>query len=310
MYKSGLVSAAIVGAMVVMAAPAAAQPTPKFEYGKAAEVEAVKAVEWTASAEAGIVFTTGNSETTTATGGVHATRKTGQNKLSLDGTLTYAKSGIRVFDAESDRNGNGILESEDEIRTVSTETAEAMMARLRYDRFLTKHNSLFAAAIGARDVPAGKEGVYGAQLGYARQLYKTDTAETTAELGYDFSRENLIVGDTLNIHSARAFIGHKDELTTGTSLIASVEALTNLNSLTLPTGRDGGAGKDTRVNGLVAVSAKLGKSLSIQTSVELRYDHRPGPLKIDTAMVAPGFVPEATHLDATMKASLIYTFLQ
>ena len=55
-------------AILAIAAPAvaAAQPTPKFEFGKREDVEKVKEVEWNAQAEAGLVFTTGNSETTTA----------------------------------------------------------------------------------------------------------------------------------------------------------------------------------------------------------------------------------------------------
>ena len=31
-------------------------------------------------------------------GGVKATRKTGKNKLAIDGSLTYARSGIRTID--------------------------------------------------------------------------------------------------------------------------------------------------------------------------------------------------------------------
>ncbi|HLL22488.1 MAG TPA: hypothetical protein VK427_10170, partial [Kofleriaceae bacterium] len=67
--------------------PARAQPAPKFEFGKAEEVEKVKDVEWTAQAEGGVVFTTGNSETTTVTAGVKASRKTGRNKLSLESSM-------------------------------------------------------------------------------------------------------------------------------------------------------------------------------------------------------------------------------
>src|SRR5689334_21180460 len=81
---------------------------PKFEYGKAEEVKDVKEVEWIAAAEAGLVFTTGNSETTTVTGGVKASRKTGKNKLTLEGSAAYAKSGLRVL---LDQNGNGMIDN-------------------------------------------------------------------------------------------------------------------------------------------------------------------------------------------------------
>lgn len=296
-----MIKAATVALAIAVPGVALAQPAPKFEFGKAEEVEKVKEVEWTASAEAGVVFTTGNAETTTVTAGIKASRKTGFNKLSLESSMTYAKSGTRVL---QDNNGNGMIDDESEITTVDTTTAETYAAKVRYDRFLTKFNSLFVAALASRDQPAGKEKALGFQVGYSRQLYKTEKAEAVAEIGYDFSREDLTAGDSLSIHSARAFVGFKAEMTEGTTLDASFEALTNLNEEDLPTGKDGGIGKDTRLIGKIGINSKIGKNLSVQTSIELKYDHRPGPLPIKG--LAMGFVPEASGLDTIMKASLIY----
>jgi hypothetical protein len=296
-----VIKAATVALAIAVPGVALAQPAPKFEFGKAEEVEKVKEVEWTAAAEAGIVFTTGNAETTTISAGLKASRKTGQNKLSLEGSMTYAQSGTRVL---QDNNGNGMIDDESEITTVDTTTAETYAAKVRYDRFLTKFNSLFVAALASRDRPAGKEKALGVQGGYSRQIYKTEKAEAVAEIGYDFSREDLTAGNSLSIHSARAFVGFKAEMTEGTSLDASFEVLTNLNEEDLPTGKDGGFGKDTRLNGKVGINSKIGTNLSVQTSIELKYDHRPGPLPIKG--LAMGFVPEASNLDTIMKASLIY----
>ena len=293
--------AVMVALAIAIPTMALAQPAPKFEFGKAEEVEKVKEVEWTAAAEAGIVFTTGNAETTTISAGIKASRKTGFNKLSIEGSMTYAQSGTRVL---QDNNGNGMIDDESEITTVDTTTAETYAAKVRYDRFLTKFNSLFVAALASRDKPAGKEKVLGFQVGYSRQIYKTEKAEAVAEIGYDFSQEDLTAGDSLSIHSARAFVGFKAEMTEGTTLDASFEALTNLNEEDLPTGKDGGFAKDTRLNGKVGINSKIGKNLSVQTSIELKYDHRPGPLPIKG--LAMGFVPEASNLDTIMKASLIY----
>lgn len=279
-------------------------PDPKFEFGKPDELEKVKDVEWSAISEAGLVLTTGNSENVTVSGGLKVARKTGYNKLAFDASVTYARSGVRVL---QDLNLNGMVDSEDEIRTQSTTTAETFAGKLRYDRFLTKSNSLFVAALGSRNLPAGKESVLGGQLGYSRRLYKSKRHEAVAELGYDFARENLVIGAPASIHSARVFAGYKGELATGAALEASAEALTNLLEVKLPTMKDGRIGRDTRINTRLAASAKIGASLAIQTSLELKYDHRPGPLAIK--MLAPGFVPEAAPLDTIMKASLIYTFL-
>lgn len=291
-------------ALVCAVASSAFAQNPKFEFGKAEEVAKVKGTEYEASAEAGIVFTTGNSETTTFTAGAKASRKTGKNKLSAEGSITYARSGIRVLE---DLNGNGEVDNIDEIRTESTTTAQALAIKVRYDRFLTEFNSLFVAALASRDLPAGKENVLGAQLGYSRQLYKSKTAEAVGEFGYDYAHEDLVAGEAVEIHSARAFVGFKADLTEGATFETSVEALTNLNHETLPT-RTFGAdfGEDTRVNFKAAVSAKIGKSTSVQTSIEAKYDNRPAPLSIKG--LAMGFVPEASKLDTIMKASFIYTF--
>ena len=284
---------------------------PKFEYGKADDVKDVKGVEWNATAEAGVVFTTGNSETTTATGGIKASRKTGQNKLALEGSAAYAKSGLRVI---SDQNGNGTIDNASEIQDVQTVTAETLASKLRYDRFLTDLNSLFIAALASRDTPAGKQLVFGGQLGYSRSLYKTKTALTLGEFGYDYSYVELVApAPALSIHSARMFIGHHAAMTEGADLDASLEVLTNLNSEKLTTRDDkgnlydGGPFQDTRVNAKVAISAKIGANLAFQSSLEVKYDRRPGPLPVKN--LAMDFTPPADTLDTIMKASFIYTFV-
>jgi hypothetical protein len=90
-------------------------------------------------------------------------------------------------------------------------------------------------------------------------------------------------------------------------LDASYEVLTNMNTLKLPTGKDGGPLEDTRVNLKIAISAKIGVNLAFQSSIEARYDHRPGPLAIKN--LAMGFTPEAARFDTVMKATFIYTFV-
>src|SRR5688572_29126027 len=117
------------------AAPAAAQ---KFEYGKYDDVKDVKDVEWKATAELGLIATTGNSESITAAGGIKASRKTGKNKLTLEASGAYAKSGLWLLD---DMNGNGLIDSDEELIAVETLTAETLAGKLRYDRFLTEMNS-------------------------------------------------------------------------------------------------------------------------------------------------------------------------
>jgi hypothetical protein len=305
----------VVPAILAIASLAFAQPKdPKFEYGKADEVKEVKAVEWDAQAEGGVVFTTGNSKTTTVAAGIKASRKTGGNKLSLEGGMTYAKSTIRALAMGTDPT----MIRDQDIVSVSTTTAETFAGKVRYDRFLTKHNSLFIAALASRDLPAGRENVFGGQAGYSRQLFKSETDEAVAEIGYDFSREDLVTGDPVSIHSARGFLGYKATLGTGTSMDTSVEMLSNLNNETLVTrGTPVTFAEDTRVNLKASISAKINRSLAIQTSIEAKYDNRPAALVIggqpvflfdDETQLPSTVALEASSFDTIMKVSLIYSF--
>jgi hypothetical protein len=291
---------AIVG-MTAVVSPADAED-PKFEYGKSEELKDVKGVEWNAIAELGLVFTTGNSETTTITGAAKAARKSGDNKLSAELSGAFAQTGVRQL---ADLNGNDLIDNEGEIDTVTTISSQNLTGKARYDRFLTTHNSLFIAALASTDEPAGKELVLGGQAGYSRQLYKSDHHELVGEAGVDYSREKLISGDPLSIISARFFAGYKGEFSTSTALDGSVEALLNLNSLDTPTG-EASAIEDTRVNGKLGVTSKLSSSLSFSTSLEVKFDNKPAPLNIDK--LAPGYVPESSQYDTLMKASVIYSF--
>src|SRR5689334_386021 len=100
-----IVSLVIAGLIAV--APLSALADPKFEYGK---VEEVKDVEWKASAQAGLILTTGNSRSTSLSASLAASRKAGDNKLSIDAGGAYARS--RIFIAD-DANMNGTI-GEDE----------------------------------------------------------------------------------------------------------------------------------------------------------------------------------------------------
>ena len=293
----------------------AAADDPKFVYAKPDDAKPdpktppPKPVECTATSEAGLVLTTGNSENTSVGGGIHASRKAGLNKLAIDGTISYVKTGVRTL---NDKNGDGLINNAGELTELETTTAETLVGKLRYDRFLDEHQSLYVAALAMRDVPAGKKYAVGGQVGYSRRLTKTKTSETVAELGYDYSAEkDLGTPDDppiISIHSIRAFIGYKGEMQPGTTLETSLEALSNLNHESLPTGEDGGAFNDTRVNGRIAISAKIGKGLAVQTSVEAHFDNRPGLLQVKGVMFAPGFTPAAEKLDTIMKFNLIYAF--
>jgi Protein of unknown function, DUF481 len=294
---------------------------PKFEYGKREEVKDPNAAEWKAQAQAGLVLTTGNSHTSTFSAGANASRKQGDNKLSLEAAGAYGKSELRIA---SDLNGDGLL-GPDEIFVANQQTTNSYLVKARYDRFLTLADSLFVTARIGADKIAGKTLIAGGQIGYSRLLLKTADHELATEIGYDYTFENYAADnvDSLSIHSARLYAGYLGKLSADSSVGASVEWLTNLNSEdTAPNDRDGdgNAGDDTpgvdpladnRLTGKISLTTKLRTNISFRASFTARLDSAPAPLpNVKGSMgYEPGFQPVAEELDTITEAQLIIDLL-
>jgi len=303
------------GWLALSASGAAAQPNPSFTYGKQEDVKDVKEVEWSATAEAGVLVSTGNSRTTTLVGTGKASRKDGDNKFEVEATGAYAKSTVRIV---VDRDPTGTVGPEDDIIDQRAVSAKNAQLKLRYDRFLTDHDSLYLTAVAGFDQPAGKDFAGGGQAGYSRLLYKSEFQEAKAEVGYDFTYEDLsAVDNPTSIHSLRAFVGYKGALTTEkgddgklkalTGVDVSVEGLFNVNPLDVPTGH-AGPFEDTRINGNAAITTKLLDDIALNVSFTAKFDNVPAPLALPIPY-APGFLVEAEKLDTLTKATLVVTFL-
>jgi len=299
------VSRCIVAVSLAIGPCAFAQPDPTFEMGKRDDVKEVKDVEWTAKGEAGLVATTGNSQTTTITAGANVTRKTKDTKLDGVVTGTFARATTRTA---SDADGDGAI-SADELSSVTATSAENAATKLRFDRYVSELDSVYVAALAAIDRPAGKQFQGGGQLGYSRSLYKTADQQALAELGYDLSYLRLTAGASTAIQSLRAFVGYKGKLRTETAMEASVEGLFNVNTLTFGA-RKARPFNDARVNATIGVTTSLSSTLSLSASFLAKVDNFPAPLgKIGDLPFAPGFAPVADKLDTITKISLIIKFL-
>jgi hypothetical protein len=293
----------------VIALAAASSPAraddPKFEMGKHDDVKDIKDVVWTAKGEAGVIATTGNSKTTTVTASANVVRKAIDTKLEGLVTGTFARATTRTA---TDSDGDGLI-SASELSTTTATAAENVAAKLRFDRYFSELDSLYVAALGAIDRPAGKTFQGGGQAGYSRSLYKTEQHQALAELGYDLSYLKLTAGDSTTIHSVRVFAGYKGKLTSETAVEASLEALFNANTLTFGD-RKASPFEDTRLNGAIAVTTSLSSKLSLSASFLAKFDNFPAPLaKIGDLPFAPGFEPVSDKLDTITKLSLIIKFL-
>lgn len=288
------------------AVDAAAQDEPEFEYEDPEELEEVDEVKWGAQAQGSLVNTTGNSRTTTVTGGTKITRRGTSDRFRLEGDIIYARASLLAAD---DADGSGTIDDASEIVRNDEVTSQAWSMLARYDRFLTERNSLYAAALARADEPAGQEFAGGGQLGYSRLILSKGGHELTGEAGYDLSYESFVAaGDGVAIHSGRAFLGYTGKLSDDTEAEASAEALTNFNPLTKPTG-DVSAFGDTRLRGRLAVTTRLFEKISFRGGFTARYRAAPAPLPPLDVPYADGFVPEAEELDTTTELTLIVTFI-
>ena len=282
----------------LLAGEAFAQTPPKFEYAKP---EAVKEVEWKATAQAGLILTSGNSRSTALSASADLSRKAGKDKFSLEGAGAYTRSDVLVA---VDLDANGSI-GPTEIERQDIQTAKNWLLKLRYDRFFTEHDSAYLAARLGADELAGKQLAGGGQIGYSRLLYKSEMHELAAEVGYDFTYESYVAdADALAIHSARLFLGYGAKLSEVTDVLLNVETLLNLNAEDTPTGEVGAFG-DTRVISKAALTTKLISRIDLRIGATLRFDDSPAPRPPFAIPFDAGFVPLADSIDLTAEAVLI-----
>ena len=195
--------------LLLTAGAARAQTEPKFAFGKAEEVKAVKQVEWTAQVKGGAIATTGNSQSETGTLSATVSRKEGNNKLAIEGAVAYGRSNIRTpVLAAPDPTMPAMPPTIVGLERREVTTTNNWVVKGRYDRFFTLNNAGYLSAQSAADPLAGKAFTGGGQLGYSRQLVNTGMHLLVAEVGYDLSHERYVQqpGKTLDpvtIHSAR-----------------------------------------------------------------------------------------------------------
>ena len=279
---------------------------PKFDFGKSEEV---KKVEWKVVAKGGLLLSSGNAQSTAASLGLLLSRKDTWNKFAFEGGFAYATSSVITA---ADANGNKVIDPGEDARTDQT-TTNNWSLKTRYDRFFTLRNSGYISAQIAADSVAGKELYGGGQIGYSRQLYKTDHSEFVGEAGYDYTAEKDNNIPAVQIHSGRLFAGYTGTIGTGTSAYLNVEALFNLNTETAPNASDHtnkvSAFQDTRVIGKVGALSTFYKNCSIGLSLTVKYDNNPAPRPALALPYAAGYQPFADKLDTIIEAALIVNLI-
>jgi len=301
--------AMLCGAFAASGAAHAQAPEIKQEFGK---VEEVKTVVWKASASAGFSISTGNASVFTLSGGATASRNDGKNKIAFGIKGIYGLTDIAVV---NDLNGNKVVDDNSELTNQNKTTAAFLLGNFRYDRFFTTNNSGYISLNAGLDLPASKRFFGGGQIGYARQLVKTQMHLLSGELGYDLNYTNYLIPETppatfaehVVLHSGRLYLGYVLTVGTHTSVEANVEALINFNVAHIGD-RDVGVGEASRVNGQLAFTTKIWKPLSLRAASTLRYNNAPGLTTLFP--FAPDFAGRYNQkLDTLTELQLVVNFI-
>lgn len=304
---------------------------PKFDFAKKEET---KTVVWKASANLGAYGSTGNAQTLTINGGINVSRNDGWNKVTLDAAGAYSQAWTRgdtvtvAAPAQIQPADLGAINNR-----VSKTAAANWLAKLRYDRFFTKNDTLYVAGFAGQDFVVNKDIIGGGQLGYSRLLLTSEVHNLAVEAGYDFTYTRFAAAngspapspDFTTVHALRLFAGYVLTLRKETAINASAEAFINvtnvdtpgkftLDGVTLDPNSHKTFGQATRLVGKVGLTTLIYKNISFKFQLTGKYDAAPSPIAFKTVgmlSAAAGAQPLLRYdtFDFIAEAGIVVTFL-
>jgi hypothetical protein len=180
-------------------------------------------------------------------------------------------------------------------------TSGNVIARARYDLFLSQLDAVFVAIAPRHDKFAGLDLRLQNQIGYLRNLFfPVDAHRVWTEVGYDFTYDNIgrvkgaaaamptstpptmSKGSDPFIHSARVFFGYTNRLSPGANLSVGVENLLDFEDR-----------KNVRVNSLIELTSSITQSFKLGLQSRVLFDNVP---------------VTTTKYDVIAVAQLVYTF--
>jgi len=211
---------------------------------------------WKTESRAGIVLTSGNTDTSTLNFGDETIYRFGQNLAKLKALYLYQKNADVI-------------------------SGKSWSLGLRYERILSDRLNVFLGETVEGDRFAGVNQRYSTDVGVKYSLVKEDRLTWFAELGYRYTKENLILVHRTQ-HYARAYTEIEKKLSPTVSAKYWLEYLPNFTSST-----------DWQLNTEASLSAAISSLFSVQSAYLLKYDHElnaPGLVKTDkiftTSLVA------------------------
>jgi hypothetical protein len=233
-----------------------------------AQAAAATAPETHVTGELGGSYASGNANYYAVNGLLNASHQVKKNKVS--GVAGINVGGAKVTDLDAD--GVPDLDPRD---VPFTENARRLYADLRYDRFLSEKDALYALAGVFHDPFLGFDTRSHEQVGYSRRLVKNDRTELRGELGVDLAQENYVEGidpNLAHILAARILVGVNHQFNDQVSIAETFELYENVLDV-----------QDVRVLNTAALTSRLSEAFSVKLSHSLLFDNVPvaGLRKLD-----------------------------
>lgn len=241
--------------------------------------EAVTEPKSDLAAELGGAMAAGNSAAYSVNAGITGAHRWANNRISGSAAALFGQAVV-------DLDGDGILSAEEREQGYKTNQQQGV-GFLRYDRFVSKRNSLYALAGVLVDPFAGFASRSHQQIGYSRKLVTNDTTLLVGEIGFDWAQENFVAGQDpgyADVFALRFMAGLQHTFNESVQLKWAVEVFPNVVEL-----------DDVRVNNTTSLAAKLSDKLGFKTTYIMRFDNVP----------VPGF----RKADHALTASLVVTIL-
>jgi putative salt-induced outer membrane protein len=224
---------------------------------------------------AGGMLTSGNARSMALTGSGHLRLRRLQNQYSADVAGNY---------------GRAAAGADEDMKT----SVENLQGRIRYDRFLSDHWSVFLAQSARKDRFQGLDLRLNFDPGVAYYLFDVEKHRLWAELGYDFQydiRDGAALqaameplSKTDSQHSARAFAGYENNLNDVLRFNTGLEYLQSVSE-----------SKNWRLSWDVGLTSSISTAFSLATTFSLRYDNNP--------------LPGVENTDTVTALNLVYTLL-
>ncbi len=247
------------------------------EFAKAdTAAEEAKKPDTDLSAELGGAVVSGNAIYYSVNASLAAAHKWQKNKLDLKGGANYSSGKV-------DAAGDGVLDATD--RAAANQTlAKKFYGDLRYDRYLSEKDALYAWVGALHDPFAGYDVRVHEQVGYARTFVSDDTTRFSGEFGIDWAHEFFVEAqadgtnfledsDTYeNVLAGRVGLSFSHAFNESVSFTDNVETYVNVINP-----------EDVRVLNTAALNTKMSDVFSLKLSNQLTFDNVPveGFQKVD-----------------------------